>query len=421
MHSHLLCGEGVIDITLPDGAQILNTRPAPALADQAGAVERALTRPIDSPPLALLAADRKNACVVISDITRPVPNQVVLPPILRTLEEAGVTRDQIVILIATGMHRPNLGAELERMVGREIMDNYRIENHFCRKEEDCRQVATIDGAPIEINKFYLDADLKILTGLIEPHMYAGYSGGRKSILPGISSFRTMQFMHSFAMIDHPKVTNCVLEGNPFHEAGEKVTEAVGADFLVNVIINKDRQIVDVFAGRHTAAHQAGCKKAESLSVHFVEHSADLVVTSAGGYPLDATFYQVSKGLIMAKNLVKPQGSVIIACECREGLGSTEYCAMIREGRSATEFFEHMSRPENFQIDQWCLQTTYQAVDHAGKIFCYCPNLSQEDLANMGIVKIDDVQAKIDQLAGADAKVAAVPEGPYVVGLVKSPY
>ncbi|MFH1083726.1 MAG: lactate racemase domain-containing protein, partial [Pseudomonadota bacterium] len=203
LNARLLCGERTVDLQLPESVAILEMKPLDGLPDPESAVYSALAGPIGSPPLTEIAKGKRNACVVISDFTRPVPNRIILPPLLKTLEESGINRDEITILIATGMHRPNLGDELEYLVGREIMNTYTIVNHYCRKPEAYRKVDEIEGAPIEINNRYLDADLKILTGLIEPHFYAGFSGGRKSILPGISSFETMKFMHSYKMIDHP--------------------------------------------------------------------------------------------------------------------------------------------------------------------------------------------------------------------------
>ncbi len=417
MKTHILCGSQEIEVEVPDSAVVINPNPAPLLENQTEYVENAIRNPIGSAPLSEIAQGRKNACVVISDVTRPVPNKIILPPILDTLEAAGIAREEIVILIATGMHRPNLGEELESMVGAEIMANYRIENHYCRKDEDLRKIAEIDGADIELNKYYLDADLKILTGLIEPHMYAGYSGGRKSLLPGISSFKTMTFMHSFKMIDHPNVTNCKLDGNPFHAAGEKVAELAGVDFILNVVINKQRELVGVFAGHHTKAHLAGCEMVSKMSVQEMSEPVDLVVTSAGGYPLDATFYQVSKGLIAASDCLREGGSIIIACECREGLGSEEYCEMVRAGRSTDDFVAHCCKPENFEIDQWCLQTTYQALAKASNVYVYSPYLDEAELKAIGITKIDDVQAAVTSLLPGHPKVAVSPEGPYVVGLV----
>jgi lactate racemase len=404
-------------VDLPDSSIVMNPNHICGMDDSVAAVWSALETPIGTAPLRDLAKGRKDACIVISDVTRPVPNKIILPPILQVLAEAGIEQSKITILIATGMHRPNLGEELEGMVGREIMDNYRIVNHFCQEASEIRKIAEIDGAPIELNTHYLDADLKILTGLIEPHMYAGFSGGRKSLLPGISSFKTMTHMHSFKMIDHPKVTNCQLMGNPFHEAGEQVAELAGVDFILNVVINKTRDLVAVVGGHHTMAHQAGCRQVEKMSVRQVAEPVDLVVTSAGGYPLDATFYQVSKGLIAAKNVLKPGGSIIMACECREGLGSQEYCSMIRKGHSADDFFSHYRKPENFVIDQWCLQTTYQARAHAANVYVYSPYLDDGDLRAMGMIKIEDLQTAVDMLLPTHRRVMVSPEGPYVVGRI----
>ena len=418
MKTELLVGQEKLTIQVPEGIRILDMKPLPSLPDPTASVREALNDPIGAPPLSEIAKGRKNACIVISDITRPVPNKVILPPLLQTLEKSGVMRDQITILVATGMHRPNLGEELEFIVGREIMDNYRIVNHYCRRSEELKKVDEIEGAPIVINKHYAEADLKILTGLIEPHFYAGYSGGRKSILPGISSFETMKFMHSFNMIDHPKVTNCILDGNPFHEYGIRVAEIVGVDFILNVVINKQREVAGVFAGHFDRAHRAGCELVAKHSIVELNEYVDVVITSGGGFPLDATFYQMSKPLICARDILNKGGTIILACECREGLGSQEFCNVLHSVCTPREFFGRYCDPDNFVIDQWCAQNIYQALDHAGKVYVYSPGLTKEDLAKIGIEKVDDLQATVDRVLSANPKAVVVPEGPYVVAMVR---
>jgi nickel-dependent lactate racemase len=414
----LIFGEAAIELRVPETVSILDMKRVEPLPDPEGAVYSALADPIKSPPLKELARGRRNACVVISDITRPVPNTVILPPLLQVLEESGIGRENITILIATGMHRPNEGEELEFMVGRQIMDNYRIVNHYCRKPEVYQKIDEIEGAPIEVNKHYLDADLKILTGLIEPHFYAGYSGGRKTILPGISSFETMKFMHSYKMIDHPKVTNCLLEGNPFHEYGIRVTEIAGVDFILNVVINKERKVAGVFAGHYNHAHVAGCEQVYKNSTVTLDSPVDLVITSGGGYPLDATFYQMSKPLVGAKDILRKGGTILLACECREGLGNPEFCGILRSVCSPQEFFEGYCDPENFVIDQWCAQNVYQVMDYAGKVYVYSPGLSQEDLEKMGAIKVENIQETVHELLSSHENVVVVPDGPYVVGMIK---
>jgi nickel-dependent lactate racemase len=417
MNAELLCGKETVNLTLPDSVTQLDIKPAAALFDPEGAIGKALDNPIESPPLADIAKKKQNACIVISDITRPVPNKIILPPMLKILEDCGIKRENITILIATGMHRPNLGEELESMVGKEIMDSYRIVNHYCRKSEEYREIDKIDGAPIELNIHYLNADLKILTGLIEPHFYAGYSGGRKAILPGISSYETMKFMHSFKVIDQLKGANCNLNGNIFHEYGLKVTALAGVDFLLNVVINKNREITGVFAGHYDKAHMAGCEMVFEHAVTKIDERVDLVITSAGGYPLDATFYQVSKCLTSAKDILKKGGTIVVTCGCQEGLGSEEFCGIMQGMHTPEQFFDHHGKPENFVIDQWCAQNIYQALDQAGKIYVFSPGLSETDLSGFGAVKIEDVQATVDGLLPDHGRAVVVPDGPYVVGKV----
>ena len=413
----LLYGEKSVELKLPLSIPSLEMIPLKGLPNPERAVSEALLNPIQSKPLSELARGRKTACVVISDFTRPVPNKIILPPLLRTLEQNGIKSRDITILIATGMHRPNLGKELENLVGRDIMDRYPIENHYCRKSETYRKIDEIEGAPIEINTRYLDADLKILTGLIEPHFYAGYSGGRKAILPGISSFETMKFMHSYEMINHPGVTNCLLEGNPFHEYGIRVCELARPDFILNVVINKKRELAGIFAGDYNHAHLAGCQMVSEHAMVPVDQRADMVITSGGGLPLDATFYQISKALICARNILKPGGTIVVACQCREGLGNPEFCSIMRSTCDFQEFTKCYGDPKDFVIDQWCAQNIFQAADHAGKIYIYSSGLTHGDVEKMGALKIENLQQTVDELLKTHPETVVVPEGPYVVGRI----
>lgn len=417
MKANLLCGKETITINLPDSALLIENKPARPLEDPEAAVLDALQNPIGTQPLSEIAKGRKNACVVISDITRPVPNKLILPPLLRTLEQSGIPREEITILIATGMHRPNLGEELESMVGKEIMDNYRIVNHYCQKGEELREISRIEGAPIEVNTHYLDADLKILTGLIEPHFYAGFSGSRKSVLPGISSFETMKFMHSYKVIDQLHEANCRLENNIFHDYAMEVTRLAGVDFILNVVINQERDLAGVFGGHYDKAHRAGCDLVVNHAVAKLDEKVDLVITSAGGYPLDATFYQVSKCLISARDILVEKGTILVTCGCQEGLGSEEFCTIMRSNPTPEHFNKHHGNPDNFVIDQWCAQNIYQALGHAGKIFIYSPGLSGEDVDRFQGIKIENVQTTIDELLETHEKVAVIPDGPYVVGKI----
>jgi nickel-dependent lactate racemase len=410
------CGHEEVPLVLPAGADILEPRAMPVLEHAEGSVEAALKDPIEALPLAELAVGRKTACVVISDITRPVPNRAILPPLLRTLESAGIERGRITILIATGTHRPNVGQELVSLVGDDIATTYRVVNHDCRNRDAHRRIGELEGAPVEINSKYLDADLKVLTGLIEPHPYAGYSGGAKSILPGLSSFETMKFMHSFKMIAHPKVTNCVLNGNPFYEATMEAARLAGVDFIVNALINKKKQPVGFFAGGLHGAHLAGCRRVEETSVIRLEKPADLVVTSGGGAPMDATFYQCGKGLLGAKAICRPGGTVIMVCGCALGIGSETYAELVGACGSPEDFSCKYSDPRNFVMDQWAAQSYFQALGRIGRVLVYSPALRAEQLKPFGVQKINHLQEEVDRLLAEHPRVAAIPQGPYVVGL-----
>lgn len=414
----LLCGKERLPLDPPPGAVILEMKDLEPLADPASAVREALEAPIASPPLEEIARGKKSACVVVSDITRPVPNPVILPPLLEALERAGIPRAGITILVATGNHRPNEGEELEGLLGKETARSYRVLNNKSRQAADFREVDRIDGCPVEIHQAYLEAELKILTGLVEPHFYAGYSGGAKAIVPGISSFGTMRFMHSFKMIEHPSVTSCRLEGNPFHQACLQVAEKVGVDFLLNVVIDRERRTAGVFAGHYDRAHLAACTLVERHSVVEVEKPVDLVVTSGGGFPLDATFYQVSKGLTCGSYILEEGGEIFVAAECREGLGSPEFTEILRTYKDREAFNAYFSDPSHFIVDQWCAQNIYQVLDKAGKVHVYSPFLNREDLEFLGIKKVDDPARALADLFARHERVAVIPDGPYVIGRVR---
>ncbi len=417
MATEIPCGCETVPLNLPPGAEILEPRPMPVLTDPEAAVADSLKDPISSPSLERLARGRKTACVVISDITRPVPNGVILPPILRALETAGIERKGITILIATGTHRPNLGKELVDLVGESIAANYRILNHDCRDRDSYRRIGELEGAPVEINTTYLDADLKILTGLIEPHPYAGYSGGAKSILPGLSSLETMKYMHSFKMIAHPNVSNCVLDGNPFYRATRDVGALSGVDFIVNVVINKQKKPAGIFSGSLHEAHLAGCRMVSEFSVIRLKEPADLVITSGGGAPMDATFYQCGKGILAAEGVCRPGGAVILVCGCSLGIGSETYAQLVGEHGDLEAFSRVYADPANFAMDQWAGQSYLQSLKRIGRVGVYSPGLTAEQLRPFGVEKIHDLQASVDRLVTPYPRVVVIPQGPYVVGMV----
>ena len=232
-------GRSEIRVDVPDHnlADVLTSQEFPPIDNPERAILDALESPIDSPALSELAKNRESATIVISDITRPVPNKLILPPILKIIEDQGVPRDKINILIATGVHRPNEGDELLEMVGSQIVENYRIVNHFSQRPETLINLGqTQNGTPVLINRLYVESDLRVISALIEPHLMAGYSGGRKAICPGLASIETMKIMHGPEILEHPKATVGILEGNPFHVEATKIALMAGVDFSLNVTI-----------------------------------------------------------------------------------------------------------------------------------------------------------------------------------------
>jgi len=294
MQVNMKYGRSEIRVDVPDHnlADVLTSQEFPPIDNPERAILDALESPIDSPALSELAKNRESATIVISDITRPVPNKLILPPILKIIEDQGVPRDKINILIATGVHRPNEGDELLEMVGSQIVENYRIVNHFSQRPETLINLGqTQNGTPVLINRLYVESDLRVISALIEPHLMAGYSGGRKAICPGLASIETMKIMHGPEILEHPKATVGILEGNPFHVEATKIALMAGVDFSLNVTINDRRQLTGVFAGDMVNAHLAGTKFVEKQTKVTLSEPVDAVIVSSAGYPLDATFYQ----------------------------------------------------------------------------------------------------------------------------------
>jgi lactate racemase len=420
MRVHLKYGEEGLDLEFPETpnfAGVLYPEEAPLLTDPAAAVEQALTRPIASEPLQSLARGKQDAVIVISDVTRPVPNALLLPIIIGQLEKAGIPSGKITILIATGIHRPNEGKELERLVGPEIANSYRILNHFSKNEQDMVLVGHIgDGVPALVNKHYLAADLKILTGFIEPHMWAGFSGGRKSILPGISSVKTLEFMHGPEMVAHPQTRYGILEGNPFHEAGLAIMEQAGADFIVNVTLDTSKQLTGVFAGHPVKAHLAGVEFLSRHCVRTLDEPLDFVVTTNAGAPLDCNLYQTAKGISGVAGATREGGVILIATECLEGFGSDEYRAVFEYAVTPRDFIEKLMKKEFFIPDQWCAQETYQVM-LKNEIWVHTTGIDAETLTRFHFRPVADINRGISELLekfGQDARWAIVPDGPLLI-------
>ena len=400
----------------------LAIKQVPPLDDPETAVAAAIDNPIGTPALASLARGRNDACILICDITRPVPNQIILRPMLKILREAGIAPKRTLILVATGLHRPSTDAEKLEMLGPEILAGYPVEDHFGTRLEEHTFVGTTSrGIPGWIDSRYVNADLKIATGLIEPHLMAGYSGGRKLICPGVAALETVKRWHGPELLEHPRADCGILDGNPVHEENTRIARMAGCDFIVNVTLDSDRRVTSVVAGDMEKAFLEGVRFMENVCRADVARAVDIVVTSSAGYPLDTTFYQAVKGLTGCLPVVKQGGTIILAASLSEGLGSPEFQSLFHENPSLDVFMERILGKDYFVLDQWQLEELAK-VRRKARVKIVSDGLPAEILSKCFVETAPSVeQAVADSLAeyGPSAQVAVIPKGPYVLPVVSN--
>ena len=418
MRVRLEYGRRGLDVELPgrNVAAVLRGAKVEPIVDVEQRLRNVLGEPIGCAPLVEIARGKRNACIVIPDKTRPLPNAVVLPAILATLEDAGIPAENVTILIATGLHRPNQGEELIELVGDEIAGRWRCENHDARDEAAHVHLGrTSRAVPMLVDRRYVEADLKILVGLVEPHFMAGYSGGRKMVCPGICAARTIKAFHGPALLEDPNAAGAVLAGNPVHETALETAKAAGVDFTVNVAIDESRNIVGVFAGELEKAHEATCSLVRDFTTACIRQRVPIVVTSAGGYPLDDTFYQAVKGMVGPLPVLEEGGTVIIAAAIGEGIGSDEYERLMTGTTDWRAFREWIMQPGNYVVDQWEFQMQVKALEHA-EIVMVSDGMTHEELESCFVTPAASVEDAVEAALakhGADARIAVIPQGPYV--------
>ena len=416
-------GKTGLMVDLPNDKVIgpLEIKNAIPLANQSQAISDALANPIGSKPLAEIAKGKKTACILICDITRPVPNKVILPQILKTIEEAGVPRSGITILIATGLHRPNEGEELVELVGEDIAKNYRVENHHGKETSEHDYLGiTPKGVPVYIDSRYIKAELKITTGLIEPHLMAGYSGGRKVICPGIAGIETVKVWHGPKFLEHPNADCGIVEGNPVHEENTYIALMSGCDFIVNVCVDGNRQITWAGAGDMIKAWEAGVSFVRQVVRVPIKEPVDIVLTSCAGYPLDITWYQAVKGLMGALPIIKKGGTIILVASLTEGLGSPEFKQVLSENPDLKAFKKRILETDYFVMDQWQLEEFAKVIEKC-KVKVYSKGLEHSVLNKCHVTPIDSVEQAVAeslQEYGPLARIAVIPKGPYVLACVE---
>ncbi len=423
MKVDLLYGKKGLVLDVPDGvkATVIRKRPMKPLPDAGKAVTEALVNPVRSSALAALAAGKKTACILICDITRPVPNGTILPPVIECLEGAGISRDNILILVSTGLHRPNEGDELREIIGsEEIFKTVRAENHFARdRDAHVNLGATTGGIPIMIDRRFVEADVKLVTGLVEPHFMAGYSGGRKVIAPGIAYQDTILRFHTSRILEHCKAVNCVIEGNPLHNEQVEIVRAIGGVVALNVVIDEDRRIGFVNFGEVEKSHMEAVSFMRRHAEVEVPRRFSTIVTTSAGYPLDKTYYQTVKGMVGVIDILEPGGDIIIASECSEGMGSRDFVeaqrVLCRIGPE--KFMAMLDGREKALVDEWQTEMLLKAT-RKGTVHLFTAGLREEDYRDIFVKRITSVEEAVKESVARSGRneIAVVPEGPYVIPL-----
>jgi len=423
----LLYGTDGIAVRVPDSAVVLEGQHIPPIADPRTAVVEALDAPIGSAPLKSLLADRQPTTVAmtVSDITRPVPNRQFLPAMLDVLNDAGIDDSNMVIIIGTGMHRPSTPDERQIILGPEILGRIEVIDHRADAPETL--VTVSDDPPVSVCRRFAAADFRIVTGYIEAHFMAGFSGGRKGVCPALVDLATVQRFHGFQTLADPRADTGVLADNPCHEIALRVAKAVGVDFLFNVAITAEREMAGIYCGDLEAAHQAGCAQVADWTTATVDGPFDLVITNGGGFPLDQTFYQTVKGMCTALPALGPDSTLLQVSCCNEKLGSQNFTDLILQWDGDWRgFLAHIEANAHVtQLDQWELQMQSRVLHRIGlekllfvsdgiapdvqRRICVTPILGDGDAQTRAQRVIDDYLA-----AHLNARIAVIPEGPYTM-------
>jgi nickel-dependent lactate racemase len=416
-------GRDGLALNLPDDWEItvIKKKPMPVASDSRNAVVQAFQQPVGCAKLMDEARGKQHACIVICDITRPVPNGLILPVLIQQLIEAGMDADQIQILVATGLHRPNQGDELREVVGDDwVFENIRIENHFaCNTSDHVDLGLTAMGTPVRLDRRLIEADIRIVVGLVEPHFMAGYSGGRKIIMPGVAHQDTITYLHSATFMEHPRAANCVLEGNPLHQQQLEIIDMLGGALAVNAVIDEHRHLSFINFGEIVKSHLEAVEYIRPYAEFYVSHRFKTIVTSSAGYPLDRTYYQTVKGMVGAQEILDPKGDLFIASEISEGLGSNDYMAAQKKliALGMDGFLENIRSKRHSAIDEWQTEMQLKPM-RIGNIYLYTDGLTSVERALTGVEIVDNLERAVVASAQKHKTLAVIPEGPYVLPFVR---
>jgi nickel-dependent lactate racemase len=414
-------GKKGLPLQFPDDieATIIRKKKRLPLRDPEGAVKTALSLPVGSKTLSEEAEGKKNVCILICDITRPAPNAIVLPVLIRELIKTGFSSDAITVLVATGLHRPNEGEELGELIGNEwVFKNIRIFNHFARREADHIYLGmTPGGTPVKMDRRFVNSDLRIVIGLVEPHFMAGYSGGRKVVIPGIAHEDSIRTLHSTRILENERVGNCLLEDNPLQEELLQGVRMAGKILALNTVIDEGRNLSYVNFGSLEESHLAAVGLARPYFEIPVNRKFKTVLTSTSGYPLDKTFYQTVKGMVGVIDILEKGGDIFIVSECSEGLGSKEYAESQKKfiETGVNFFLAETGRKKCAGIDEWETVMQIKAM-RQGKIHLFSQGLNRKEKALTGVDVLENLPVAIRKCLALkeDKRLAVIPEGPYAI-------
>ena len=391
-------GEHFVDLKLTQEADVLLPEMIPAAPDALAAARRALSQPIGCDKLSALARGKTSVAVVINDITRPAPTEIMLTALVEELAEAGIGTERITAIVATGNHEPPTEAELNRMLG-TWRSRLHIVCHDCQDQGMLVHLGTTKrGMPVQVNRHYAEASLKILTGIVAPHQSAGFGGGRKSVVPGIAGLETLKIHHSYP-IRPPGPVLGIIRGNTFHEEAVAAARLAGADFIINAVKNYRGEVVEFVAGELEAAHLHGVGICEKAWVRKVAKAYDVVFVSPGRYPKDIDLHQAQKGLVVAEQVTRPGGTIVLIAECRNGIG--KFGKVLKEARSVEQVIEDFNR-QGFSADNSSKAYLFARCCKDRRVFVVTSGIDPAELAQMFMTGFRSLpEAAESSLAGYD--------------------
>jgi nickel-dependent lactate racemase len=410
-------GTNGLMVNLPEErTTVIEPLHVPAAPDPVSVLRQAIAAPMGRRPLGQLVKRGQKIGISVCDITRAQPRQLMLEALFAEMPE--VRRDDVTIFIATGTHRRNNDAEIEKMIGAEFARTCRVVCHDARDSASLVDVGlTSTGVRVLLNRGWVESDFKITTGFVEPHFFAGFSGGPKMVAPGLAGLDTVMTLHDAVRIAHPKATFGVIEGNPIHTDIREISRMTGVDFSVDVTLNRDQQITAAFAGDLFQEHAAACASARDKVMRAVDEPFDVVLTTNSGYPLDQNLYQAVKGMSAAVKVVKDGGTIICAAECRDGIPNHgPYGELLTTRNSARELLDMIMTPGFSRADQWQVQIQAQ-IQLKARVLVKADGLSTEQLRAAKFDPLEDVSAGVkDALdaAGPGARLCVLPQGPQTV-------